>query len=160
MRNEKKYLFLDLDSVMITERKFDSEIQSTYMADPFDPLCVQVLNEITEIMNPFIILTSDRRLKLKITQMNEVFKYNGVNSPVKDYTPDFWGTVFTKLQDADVCRGFEILRYVHQYQIENYVVVDDMNLSGWVSDHFVWVTNSTEGLNQTGVKEKMLKILM
>jgi hypothetical protein len=130
------------------------------MADPFDPLCVQVLNEIIENMNPLIILTSDRRLKLKIAEMNEVFKCNGVNSPVKDYTPDFWGTVFTKLQDADVCRGFEILRYVHQYQIENYVVVDDMNLSGWVSDHFVWCTSSTDGLNQEGVKEKMLKILM
>jgi hypothetical protein len=160
MRNEKKYLFLDLDSVMITERKFDSEIQSTYIADPFDPKCVEVLNEIIEIMNPLIILTSDRRLKLKIAEMNEVFKYNGVKSPVKDYTPDFWGTIFTKLQDADMCRGFEILRYVHQYQIENYVAVDDMSLTGWVSDHFVWCTNSTEGLNQTGVKEQILKILM
>ena len=40
MKNEKRYIFLDLDSVMITERKFDSVIQSTYIADPFDPLCI------------------------------------------------------------------------------------------------------------------------
>lgn len=160
MKNEKRYIFLDLDSVMITERKFDSVIQSTYIADPFDPLCVAVLNEVVKKTNAFIVLTSDRRLRLKLNEMNEVFKYNGVVSPVKDYTPDFWGTAFTKFQDADVCRGFEILRYVHQYQIENYVVVDDMNLNGWVSDHFVWITSSTDGLNQTGIKEKILKILM
>ena len=160
MNNDKKYLFLDLDSVMITERKFDSVIQSTYIAEPFDPQCVAVLNEIIEAVNPFIILTSDRRLRLKLKEMNEVFRHNGVNSPVKDYTPDFWGTQFTKLQDADMCRGFEILRYVHQYRIENYAVVDDMNLMGWVSDHFVWCTNSTEGLDQIGIKEKILKILM
>ena len=160
MKNEKRYIFLDIDLVLITERKFDSVIQPTYIVDPFDPLCVAVLNEITETVNPFIILTSDRRMRLKLDEMNEVFKCNGVVSPVKDYTPDFWGTAFTKLQDADVCRGFEILRYVRQYQIENYAVVDDMNLSGWISDHFVWVTSSTDGLNQTGVKEKILKILM
>ena len=160
MKNEKRYIFLDIDPVLITERKFDSVIQPTYIVDPFDPLCVAVLNEITETVNPFIILTSDRRMRLKLDEMNEVFKCNGVVSPVKDYTPDFWGTAFTKLQDADVCRGFEILRYVRQYQIENYAVVDDMNLSGWISDHFVWVTSSTDGLNQTGVKEKILKILM
>lgn len=161
MNNDKKYLFLDLDSVMITEREHHSDnLHPKYMVDPFDPQCVDVLNEVTKIANAFIILTSDRRLRFKLSEMNEVFKHNGVMFPVKDYTPDFWGTVFTKLQDADMCRGFEILRYVHQYQIENYVVVDDMNLNGWVFDHFVWITSSTEGLNQSGVKEKMLKILM
>lgn len=161
MKNEKRYIFLDLDSVMITEREHHSEnLHPKYMVDPFDPQCVEVLNEVTKITNALIILTSDRRMRLKLNEMNEVFKYNGVNSPVKDYTPDFWGTVFTKLQDADMCRGFEILRYVHQYQIENYVVVDDMNLNGWVSDHFAWCTNSIEGLKQVGLKEKMLKFLM
>jgi len=160
MNNEKRYLFLDLDSVMITEREFNSVIQSTYIVKPFDPHCVAVLNEIIEAVNPFIILTTDRRLELKLKEMNEVFRYNGINSPVKDYTPDFWGTQFKKLQDADMCRGFEILRYVHQYQIENYAVVDDMNLMCWVSDHFVWCTNSVEGLNQNGIKEQILKLLI
>jgi hypothetical protein len=160
MKNEKKYLFLDLDSVMITEREFDSAIQFTYITEPFDPKCVAVLNEIIEAVNPFIILTSDRRLQLQLKEMNEVFKHNGVISPVKDYTPNFWGTQFTKFQDADMCRGFEILRYTRQYQIENYAVVDDMNLTGWVSDHFVWCTSSTDGLNQEGVKKKILKFLM
>lgn len=130
------------------------------MIDPFDSQCVEVLNEITEMTNAFIIVTSDRRMRLKLNEMNEVFKYNGVKSVVKDYTPDFWGTQFKKLQDADMCRGFEILRYVRQYRIENYAVVDDMNLNCWVSDHFVWCTNSIEGLKQAGVKEKMLKFLM
>ena len=72
----------------------------------------------------------------------------------------FWGTQFKSIQEIDTCRGFEILKYVHQYQIEKYVAVDDLDLNPWLNDHFVRCTHSTEGLKQSNVKEKILKILI
>jgi hypothetical protein len=159
--NEKRYLFLDLDDVMVTTRQhFAKKLHPKYMTAPFDSKCVKVLNEILDIAKPHIILTSDWKLKFKLDVINEIFKDNGVADVVFDYTPDFWGTQFTKLQDADMCRGFEVLKYVHQYQIERYVAVDDLDLNPWLIDHFVRCTHSTEGLKQSNVKEKILKILM
>lgn len=159
--NEKRYLFLDLDDVMVTTRQhFAKKLHPKYMTAPFDSKCVKVLNEIIDIAKPLIILTSDWKLRFKLDVINEIFKDNGVADVVFDYTPDFWGTQFTKLQDADMCRGFEVLKYIHQYQIERYAAVDDLDLNPWLIDHFVRCTHSTEGLKQSNVKEKILKILM
>jgi hypothetical protein len=159
--NIKPYLFLDLDDTMITTKQyFSKKLHPKYLTNPFDPKCVKVLNEIIEKTNPVIILSSDWKLRFTLDILNEIFKDNGVNSIITDITPDFWGTQFTKLQDADMCRGFEILKYVHQYQIEKYAAVDDMNLNGWIPDHFVQCTHATEGLKQSNVKEKILKILI
>ena len=159
--NIKPYLFLDLDDTMITTKQyFSKKLHPKYLTNPFDPKCVKVLNEIIEKTNPVIILSSDWKLRFTLDILNEIFKDNGVNSIITDITPDFWGTQFTKLQDADMCRGFEILKYVHQYQIERYVAVDDLDLNPWLIDHFVRCTHSTEGLKQSNVKEKILKILM
>jgi len=158
--NTKRYLFLDLDDVMVTTRQhFTKKLHPKYMTCPFDSKCVKVLNEIIEKAKPLIILSSDWKLNFKLSELNEIFKDNGVAAPVTDVTPDFWGTQFTKLQDLDMCRGFEILRYVNQYKIEKYVAVDDLNLMGWIPDHFVRCTRSTEGLKQSNIKEKILSIL-
>jgi hypothetical protein len=158
--NQQPTLFLDIDSVLVTTRQhFSKKLHPKYMTNPFDSKCVAVLNEILEKAKPLIILTSDWRLKFTLEEINEIFKDNRVNGFVTDYTPNFWGTQFTKLQDIDMCRGFEILKYVHQYGIENYVAVDDLNLSGWIPNHFVQCTHSTEGIKQSNVKEKILKIL-
>ena len=159
--NQQPTIFIDIDDVLVCSRQhFAKKLHPKYMTCPFDSKCVKVLNEIIEKTNPTIILSSDWKLNFKLAELNEIFKDNGVNSIITDITPDFWGTQFTKLQDLDMCRGFEILRYVHQYQIEKFVAVDDLDLSPWLSDHFVRCTRSTEGLKQSNVKEKILKILM
>ena len=159
--NINPYIFLDLDNTMITTKQyFSKKLHPKYLTNPFDPKCVKVLNEILETAKPLIILSSDWKLKFTLDVLNEIFKDNGVNSIITDVTPDFWGTQFKSLQEIDTCRGFEILKYVHQYQIEKYVAVDDLDLRPWLPDHFVRCTHSTEGIKQSGVKDKMLKILM
>ena len=159
--SQRPTIFIDLDGVLVTTRQhFAKKLHPKYMTCPFDSKCVKILNEIIEKTNPLIILSSDWKLRFKINELNEIFKDNGVNSIITNVTPDFWGTQFKSLQELDTCRGFEILKYVHQYQIEKYVAVDDMNLNGWIPDHFVRCTHSTEGIKQSGVKEKILKILM
>ena len=159
--NQQPTIFIDIDSVLVTTRQhFAKKLHPKYMTAPFDSKCVKVLNEIIEKTNPLIILSSDWKLHFKFTELNEIFKDNGVNSIITDITPNFWGAQFKSLKDLDACRGFEILKYVNQYQIEKYVAVDDLDLRPWLSDHFVWCTHSTEGIKQSGVKEKILKILM
>ena len=159
--NQQPTIFIDIDDVLVCSRQhFAKKLHPKYMTAPFDSKCVKVLNEILSTAKPLIILTSDWKLRFKLDVINEIFKYNGIADVVFDYTPDFWGTQFTKLQDADMCRGFEVLKYIHQYQIERYAAVDDLDLNPWLIDHFVRCTHSTEGLKQSNVKEKILKILM
>jgi hypothetical protein len=158
--NENKFIFIDIDDCLVTTKQyFSKKLHPKYLTNPFDPKCVKVLNEIIEKTNPTIILSSDWKLRFKLSELNEIFKDNGVNSIITDITPDFWGAQFKSLKDLNACRGFEILKYVNQYQIEKYVAVDDLDLRPWLSDHFVWCTHSTEGIKQSGVKEKILKIL-
>ena len=159
--NQQPVIFLDIDDVLVCSRQhFAKKLHPKYMTCPFDSKCVKVLNEIIEKTNSLIILSSDWKLQFKINELNEIFKDNGVNSIITDITPDFWGTQFKNLKDLDACRGFEILKYVHQYQIEKYVAVDDLDLRPWLPDNFVWCTRSNEGIKQSNVKEKILKILM
>jgi hypothetical protein len=159
--NQQPIIFIDIDSVLVTTRQhFSKKLHPKYMTCPFDSKCVKVLNEIIEKTNPIIILSSDWKLNFKLAELNEIFNDNGVNSIITDITPDFWGTQFKSIQEIDTCRGFEILKYVHQRQIEKYVAVDDLDLRPWLVDHFVRCTHATEGIKQSGVKEKILKILI
>src|ERR1035437_8550867 len=158
--NEKRYLFLDLDDVMVTTRQhFAKKLHPKYMTAPFDSKCVKVLNEIIEKTNPLIILSSDWKLHFNFIQLNEIFKENGVNSEITDITSDLWGDKFKSLNQLDECRATEILKFVEDQKILKFVAVDDLNLKPWLPDNFVWCTQSNEGIKQSGVKEKLLKIL-
>ena len=100
--NQQPTIFIDIDDVLVCSRQhFAKKLHPKYMTCPFDSKCVKVLNEIIEKTNPTIILSSDWKLNFKLAELNEIFKDNGVADVVFDYTPDFWGTQFTKLQDAE-----------------------------------------------------------
>jgi hypothetical protein len=160
MNLNRPTLFLDIDDVMVTSRQyFFSKPNPTYNGMPFDPKCVKVLNEIIEKTNPIIILSSDWKLHFNFIQLNEIFKENGVNSEITDITSDLWGDKFKNLNQLDECRATEILKFVEDHKILKFVAVDDLNLKPWLPDNFVWCTQSNEGIKQSGVKEKLLKIL-
>jgi hypothetical protein len=161
--NSNKYLFLDIDDVLTTmfqynqkKEKWDKEYDRYH----FDAKCVKVFNAIIEKTNPIIILSSDWKLKYTVEQMNRIFEINGVKSIVTDYTPNLWGTQFKSYQQLDECRSTEINNYVEEHQITNWVAVDDLNLFPWIPLNFVRCTRATEGIKQSGVKDKILKILI
>lgn len=161
--NSKVYFFLDIDGVLATSHQYNTNRKKwhpTYDCYRFDEKCVKVFNPILEKFNPIIILSSDWKHHYTITQLNEIFQWNGVNTVVTDITPDLWGIKFTSLAQLEDCRADEILKYVHEHNIENWLAIDDLNLSPWIdAEHFIHTPRANEGIKQSGIKDKILKIL-
>jgi len=156
----KPILFLDLDGVIVLDDlPFKKKIHSEYIANNFDKKCVNVLNEIIKNVNPIIILSSDWRYNYSFDILNKIFHDNGVISEISGITDNLWGIEFKSLSQLEVCRATEILKYVNEHDINNYVAVDDLNLFPWIPKNFVYCTRFNEGIKQTGIKEKIIDIL-
>jgi hypothetical protein len=162
---DKPYIFLDIDEVLATTNQFYSNRKKwnpEYNRYRFDEKCVKVFNSIIEITNPIVILSSDWKDSFTIEQLNRIFEINGVNCKISDITPSLWGTQYKSLQQLDECRAEEILKYQtdHADVINKWVAIDDLNLTQWMPDNFVRCTKANEGIKQSNVKEKILKILI
>lgn len=109
-------ILLDLDGVLIksaTWRK--DEIHEDGYSD-FHPTCVKSLNKILEETGYDIILSSSRRVDVRISKMNEYFETRGVNKPIEDYVPIY--------REAN-SRREEIEMFLLEYKPENYLIIDD-----------------------------------
>ena len=159
MENKQIYFFLDIDGVLATTYQFGSKkTHPVHNSYPFDVKCVKVFNKICEAINPIIILSSDWKYHYSIDQMNEIFEWNGIKTKITDFTSSSWGVKFTCLTQLEECRADEILKYVNENQIQNYIAIDDLDLSEWIPDeNFVICKRIDEGIKQSGVKEKILK---
>lgn len=158
----KSTIFLDIDGVMVTTHQYFGKYHKEYNGHPYDPKCVKVLNEIIEKTNSVIVLSSDWKLHFTLIEMNNIFKINGINDIVSDYTPSLWGVgegMFGSLQQLEECRAAEIQKYVDEHGITNWVAIDDLNLFPHIPLNFVWCTRENEGIKQSGVKDKILNIL-
>jgi hypothetical protein len=163
INKNNRVLMLDIDGVMATTNQFYTNRKKwnpIYNSYRFDDKCVRVLNKIIEARNPTIVISSDWRNNYDIGMLNKIFQINGINGTVADVTVDLWGVIFTSYQQLEECRAHEILEYVHRHELSNYVVVDDLNLSPWIPDNFVHCKYVNQGIKQSGVKEKILKVLI
>jgi hypothetical protein len=157
----KPTIFLDIDGVLATShqqyinpKKWD-DVYNRYR---YDIKCVKVFNEIIEKTNPIIILSSDWKLHYDSKMLKRIFEINGINCTITDITDDLWGVKFKSLAQLEDCRADEILKYVHDHQIENWVAIDDLDLSTWISEeHFVCTPRANEGIKQSGIKNKIIK---
>jgi hypothetical protein len=155
------HIFLDIDDTMITSAQYyGKKLHPKYLCHPFDSKCVNVLNKIIEKTNAIIILSSDWKHHFNIEQLNEIFKDNNINSIVTDITPSSWGKEFKSMKQLEECRAFEIQKYVDEHQITKWVAVDDLNLKPWIPNNFVWCTQLNEGIKQSGIEDKILKIII
>jgi len=159
---DEKHIFLDIDGVLATSNQYRTNKKNwhpMYDCYRFDEKCVKVFNDIIEKTNPIIILSSDWKDHYTIAQMNEIFEWNGVNTKVSDITMPSWGVQFTSLQQLEECRSYEINKYVVEHELKRWVAIDDLNLKLWLPENFVHCTRVSEGIKQSGVKDKILKIL-
>lgn len=155
----RKILFVDIDGVLAVTANYSKKkrtgILNTY---EFDKACVRILNQIVTDTDSYIVLSSDWRDTYNLTEMNNIFQYNKIESPIIDFTPCLWGTRFFEYSSLHECRAEEILQYVKDNNIENYMVVDDLDLGKWFDDeHYVRCKLSNEGLKQLSIKEKIIK---
>jgi hypothetical protein len=70
--------------------------------------------------------------------------------------------------DLEQVRTIEIKQYLHDHtEITHWVSIDDLNMGKigepwkdiWAIDNFVLTPKSSEGIKQSGIKEKILKYL-
>lgn len=161
----KFYIFLDIDGVLATTHQYYTNPKNwgdEYKRYRYDIKCVKVFNEILNNLNEHvIILSSDWKLHYSIETMNRIFEINGINTIVTDITDNLWGTKFKSVVQLNDCRADEILKYVHEHQIENWLAIDDLDLSPWIDEnHFVRTPRANEGIKQSGIKDKILNILL
>jgi len=107
---------LDLDGVLITTAPWKSDKMHEDGYSDFNPICVKNLNKILKDTGYDIILSSARRVDVRIDKMNEHFKLRGVINSIKDYVPIY--------KEANN-RKEEIEMFLDEYKPDNYLIIDD-----------------------------------
>lgn len=167
----KLYIFLDIDGVLATSHQYYTNRKKwheMYDCYRFDEKCVIVFKEILAKAvllgdyEPVIILSSDWKDHYTIEIMNEIFKWNSIDEwKISDFTHTSWGTIFKSAQQLEECRAYEINKYVKKYSIENWIAIDDLDLSPWIDDkNFIRTPRANEGIKQSGIKNKFLKKIL
>ncbi len=135
-------LFLDIDGVLTSD---DLPINNNLLY-PFSPTCVKCLNTILQKHKLKIILTSSWRNVFDTEKQNQIFKENGVVQMPYGQTKDLGYE--NRLQ--------EIKTYLKNRKIENFVILDDMDIKG-LNSNFVLI-NPRTGLTEKDL-EKVDEIL-
>ena len=162
----RPHIFLDIDGVLATSHQFHinpKKWDDFYHRYRFDYKCVKVFNSILANVPEFvIILSSDWQDKYTLEVMNRIFEINEINAVITDYTGMAWGIkFFNSNTELEECRAYDINKYVEDHEIENWVAIDDLDLSPWIDEnHFVRTPRANEGIKQSGVKDKILSILL
>lgn len=127
----------------------------------FDKGAVKVLNEIlTAIPDVEIVVSSDWRHHFTLPALKQLYTDQGVIKQPIGFT-GYVSSDANQLQ-LEQCRVAEIRNWLKTHYIGlvpmlGWCVVDDMDLSAL--GNFVQTPRIREGIKQTGVKEKIIKIL-
>ena len=168
-----KILFLDHDGVICLTKQWGkrNSKRSKKNNEFFDPFCkkaLKVLNEIIEKTNCEIVISSDWRLYKDLEYMKWLYNRRGILKTPIDYTDvfsdrdeDIWKetkhykcpyAISAKVREKEIRTWLK-----NKNNIDNWVAVDDLNMSSL--KNFVWTKYPSEGIKQTGIKEKIIKIL-
>jgi hypothetical protein len=159
-----KIIFLDIDGVLATNKEFatnrtkfrEKYLWAKELRVPygFNKGCVDVFNEILDVTNADIVISSDWRIHWDLDELDKIFKLNGVvKSPI-------FGTIKNKRKmssELEDDRVYQINEWVKFNNPEKWVALDDMNLSSLGPNFFR--TKDSEGLKQTGLKVKIINKL-
>ena len=151
--------------------------------DNFDKKAIKILNEVLEETGAEIIVSSDWRFHATLEELGDYYQSQGINKRPLDTTEKF-SNVFPKewnslrfRAELELERFMEINRWLENHpEVTNWVAVDDLDMSvdflaprfsnqDNVDEkpgltNFVLTPKSTEGIKQSGVKEKILHFLV
>lgn len=153
-----KLLLLDHDGPMVTNQ-CRTHTENKWAKPRFDTKCVAVLNYILLETGADIICISDWRNDLTLSEMRELYAEFGVIKGPIGYTPNSKTYTGMNLEGG---RADEIKMFIkiHAWKTDTkWVAVDDMNMDEHLFPNFVHIPSDYEGIKQTGIKEKILKIL-
>jgi len=118
--NNKKYLFLDIDGVMLDVRK--SLLRKTDI-DKTPQFLYYAVNTLNNLDADVIVLISTWRFHYNIDEINVIFKNNGINKSISDYieTPEPDEHFFITVKD----KATLIKEYIEKNDIKHFLVIDD-----------------------------------
>lgn len=165
METNNPILFLDHDGVICLATEWGSRFKNKdgfdSLFDRFNQKAINVLNEIIDETDCEIVISSDWRFHCSLSEMQQLYKIRGIAKPPMAYTRnDLDWKLFKDItpdKELETTRVMEILSYVKEYNLTNWVAVDDMDLS--LLGNFVHTPKSKEGIKQLGIKEKIIKFL-
>jgi hypothetical protein len=158
------------------------EIPLEYRFDNFDKKAIDVLNEILETTGAEIVVSSDWKAWATVEQMGDYYEMQGIIKKPIAYTKnlgqcsfqDTKSFIWSVTYDLEQSRYVEITQYLMDHpEITHWVSVDDLHMGrhvenskygafdrdDWGLENFVWTPRPSEGIKQSGVKEKILKYL-
>jgi len=113
-------IFLDIDGVLRTHKsdlewsqKLGVPIPLSVYDRRFDSKIVSNINEVIGYTRSKIVVSSTWRIKHSLEELKQIFRENGINGEVVGKT------------DIGLNRGEEIEQYIHDNEIDSYVVIDD-----------------------------------
>lgn len=172
-----KVIFLDHDGVICLAGEWGSRFKNKEgldsVFDRFNEKAIDVLNEIIEETDCEIVVSSDWRLYVPLEQMQELYRIRGIKKPPIDYTPEIDWSLHKGVKSASA-RVIEINQWLDEHpEVTNWVAVDDMwmgitpnklslrlQYQEWGLKNFVHTPHSYEGIKQSGVKDKIIKLLL
>ena len=154
-KSPKLLLFLDIDGVLNKYPDYDkSEIHEDIkkLANYIEPKCISRLNEIVDLLDPTIILSSYWRRVGSIKEIEDILKSKGFKGEIFDKTPE---------SGKEHKERFEqIEKVINKYKPEKYIILDDSVLDE--DPEFVnpyWIkTNRETGLSHNDI-DKILKLV-
>jgi hypothetical protein len=147
--------------------------------DDFDKKAVKILNEILEQTGAEIVVSSDWRLHATLEEIGEYYTSQGILKKPVGFTKllgqfdDPENFVWSRQWRLEQSRSLEILQYLKDHpEVTEWVAVDDLNMGipqvheswgememDWGLTNFVLTPKSSEGIKQSGIKEKIIKYL-
>lgn len=159
------------------------EIPVEYRFDNFDKKAIQTLNEILEETGAEYVVSSDWRFHGTLEELGEYYLSQGVikkpydvTGMFKDLFPREWASLRFRA-DLELERFMEIQNWLENHpDVTHWVAVDDLDMSvDFLSPrfdnaddvdkkagltNFVLTPKSSEGIKQSGVKDKILQYLL
>jgi len=142
--------------------------------DNFNDKAVKILNSILEQTGAEIVVSSDWKLYCSLDELKEMFtKYGIIKQPI-DTTPNIplkYDKQYYTVGELAEYRISEVNKWLEEHpEVTHWVAVDDLPLGevyGPISGkflgglkNFVLTPKSSEGIKQSGIKEKILKFLL
>jgi hypothetical protein len=147
--------------------------------DDFDKKAVKILNEILEQTGAEIVVSSDWRLHATLEEIGEYYISQGILKKPVGFTKllgqfdDPENFVWSRQWRLEQSRSLEVLQYLKDHpEVSEWVVVDDLNMGipqtneswgememDWGLTNFVLTPKSSEGIKQSGIKEKIVNYL-
>lgn len=158
----------------INPESTEEDVPASVKMDNFDRKAVKILNGILLETGAEIVVSSDWKLYCTLEELREMFlEYGVVKAPI-DVTPThlhYTSKFGLTKSDLEGNRISEIKKWLGDHpEVTNWVAVDDLDLgekfgafsgnsNGGLKNFVLTTRPNTEGIKQSGIKEKIMAFL-